>query len=110
MISRITDFYNQNGRYPRSWGDYRFTDIGLNPSDFTQPIDGLYYSPAGPGVNIRPAEGTTLTMQSLDGKSLTLTPNLNWNLVYDVGQMQWYYHTKDPGNAVDIKTLKIVQK
>ena len=110
MISRITDFYNQNGRYPRSFDEYVFTDIGLNPADWEQPINGLYYSPGKASVRVRPADGYALTMQSLDGKSLTLTPKLKWDLVYDVAKSQWYYHNTDTGNAVDIGTLKTVQK
>ena len=111
MISRITDFYSRNGRYPRSWGDYVFTDIGLNPADWAQPIDGLHYSPGGSTVRVRPVDGYALTMQSLDGKSLILSSSLKWDLVYDVAKSQWYYHTTtDSGNAVDISTLKTVQQ
>jgi len=110
LVSRIKDFYTQNGRYPRTWGDYRFYDLGLNPADYAQPIEGLYYRPSGSTVLVSPAEGTQLTMQSLDGRTLSLTPNLNWNLVYDVPGDQWYYHSKDPTNAIHIETLKITQK
>jgi len=109
-MKNITDFYSQNGRYPRSWGDYKFTDIGLNPADWAQPIDGLYYSPVGGTVRVRPAVGYALTMLSLDGKSMTLTPKLKWDLIYDVGKSQWYYHTTDTGNAIDINTLKTIQQ
>ncbi len=110
LISRIKDFYAKNGRYARTWGDYRFTDLGLNPGDYTQPIEGLYYRPSGSTVLVTPAQGTQLIMKSLDGRTLSLTSNLNWNLIYDVLGGQWYYHTIDPGNAVDIDTLRIIQQ
>ena len=65
----------------------------------------------GGTVRVRPADGYALTILSLDGKSLTLTPNLKWDIVYDVAKSQWYYHTTtDSGNAVDISTLKTVQQ
>ena len=109
MIDLINKFYQQNNRYPRSWGDYVFTDIGLDPEEWAQPVNGLYYSPGGTRVTIQPAEGYTLTMKSTAGATLTLTPKLKWDLLYDVSDKQWYYHRKDPVNAVDINTLQIIK-
>ena len=109
MIDLISKFYQQNNRYPRSWGDYVFTDIGLDPAEWAQPVNGLYYSPGGTRVTIQPAEGYILTMKSTEGATLTLTPKLKWNLLYDVSDKQWYYHRKDPGNAVDINSLQIIK-
>ena len=34
MILLVQNFYDENGRYPRSWGDYVYTDIGLDPSEW----------------------------------------------------------------------------
>lgn len=109
MIALIRNYYEQNGRYPRSWASYGLTDLGLDPAEWSQPINGLEYRPGGPNVTISPAEGTTLRMQSLDGRTLTLTASLNWNLFYYVPDGQWYYHTRAPQNAVDIRTLQIIQ-
>lgn len=109
MIALIRNYYTQNGRYPRSWASYGFTDLGLDPAEWDQPINGLLYSPGGSNVSIRPTEGTTLRMQSLDGATLTLTARLNWNLFYSVPDGQWYYHTRAPQNAVDIGTLQIIR-
>ena len=109
MIDLINKFYQQNNRYPRSWGDYVFTDIGLDPAEWAQPVNGLYYSPGGTRVTIQPAEGYTLNMKSTAGATLTLTPNLNWDLLYDVADKQWYYHRKASENAVDINTLQVIK-
>jgi competence protein ComGC len=107
MISLISNFYQRNNRYPRSWGDYVFTDLGLNPPEWAQPINGLYYSPGGSKVTIGPADGYTVTMKSLQGASLTMNPK--WNLIYDMPTGQWYYHTITPQNSVDIKTLRVIR-
>jgi prepilin-type N-terminal cleavage/methylation domain-containing protein len=107
LIDLIQKFYDKNGTYPRSWGDYRYTDIGLNPADWSKPVDGLYFTPGGTLVNVKPAEGYIITVQGPDGKTLVLTEKLHWNLVYDMAGKQWYYHYKDPANAVNISTLKI---
>ena len=110
MISLINNFYQQKNRYPRSFDDYVFTDIGLNPAEWAQPVSGLYYSPGGNKVTIRPADGYTLTVKNLQGATLTLTPKLHWNLIYDMLTGGWYYHTITPSNAVDIKTLQVIKK
>jgi len=109
MIDLINNFYQQNHRYPRSWGDYVFTDLGLNPAEWAQAVNGIYYSPGGTKVTIRPADGYTLTMKSLQGSSLSLTTKLQWNLIYDMLTGQWYYHTITTQNAVDIRTLKVIK-
>ena len=41
FLSRINDFYAENGRWPRSWGSYAFTDLGLDPQDWDEPIEGI---------------------------------------------------------------------
>ena len=109
MISLINNFYQKNNRYPRSWGDYVFTDIGLTSAEWAQPVSGLYYKPGGTTVKIRPADGYAVTMKSLQGTNLTLTSKLNWDLVYDMATTQWYYHTIMPSNAVDIKTMQVIK-
>jgi len=109
MISLINNFYQKNNRYPRSWGDYVFTDIGLNSAEWAQPVSGIYYKPGGTTVKIRPTDGYAVTMKSLQGANLILTSKLNWDLIYDMATTQWYYHTVTPSNAVDIKTMQVVK-
>jgi prepilin-type N-terminal cleavage/methylation domain-containing protein len=108
MISLISNFYKLNNRYPRSWGDYVFTDLGLDPKEWEQSFNGLYYSPGGTKVTIGPADGYTVTMMNLQGASLTMNPK--WNLIYDMLTGQWYYHTIAPPNLVDIRTLQVIKK
>ena len=109
MISLINNFYQKNNRYPRSWGDYVFTDIGLNATEWAQPVNGLYYKPGGTTVKIRPADGYAVTMKSLQGTNLILTSKLSWDVIYDMATTQWYYHTVTPSNAIDIKTMQVIK-
>ena len=108
MIDLIKKFYQDNNRYPRSWGRYVFSDIGLDSVEWEQPVNGLYYTPGGRDVKIQPAEGYALTVKNLQGETMTLTPNLNWNLFYDVPDGKWYYHSKAPNNEVNISTLQVL--
>ncbi len=108
MIERITAFYTENGRYPRSWGDYRFTDIGLDPQEWEDRWhDHIGYGPGGTRVSARPEDGWAMEVTGLDGEERTLTNDLNWNIWYDVPSGQWYYHRIEPGNEIDIETLVV---
>jgi len=109
MIDLTSNFYQQKNRYPRSFGDYVFTDIGLNPAEWAQPINGLYYKPGGSAVRIRPDNGYSMTMKSIQGATMILTAKLSWDLIYDMVTEQWYYHSIKPQNAVDIKTLQVTK-
>lgn len=110
MINLITSFRDENNRYPRSWGTFVFSDLGLGPAEWAQPVNGLYYTPGGRDVKVQPAEGYRLTVTNLQGETLSLTSNLNWNLFYDVPDGLWYYHSKAPKNVVDIHTLQVTQR
>jgi len=58
-------------------------------------------------VNARPEAGYVMTVTDASGTSRVLTNKLSWNLTYDATSGQWYYHTIDPANLVDITTLKV---
>jgi prepilin-type N-terminal cleavage/methylation domain-containing protein len=109
MIDLITRYVQQNNRYPRSSGTRAFTDLGLNPAEWTQPVTGLLYTPAGEQVIVEPATGYTMTMKTTRGATVTLTPALNWNLLYDVPTGQWYYKQKEDKNVVNISTLQVIK-
>lgn len=107
FIRLIKDFYNKNGRWPRSWGDFAYTDLGLNPADWTGSLDGIIYRPVGNRINIRPAPGYTFRVTDITGKVWSLPSSYNWNLVYNMQTGQWHY--KDLNGAVlQIKTLEVV--
>lgn len=108
MIERIQQFYDENGRYPRSWGDYRFTDIDLDPDEWEDRWhDHIRYGPGGTRVSVRPEAGWAMEVAELDGGRRVLTSDLNWNLWYDMSSGQWHYHDIEPGNAIDIDTLVV---
>lgn len=110
MIDLIMKFYEKHGRYPRSWGDYVYTDIGLNPEDWKKPIGNIYYKPGGNRVSIAPEAGYALRVIDSNGKERVLPSKNNWNLVYDLATGTWYYHSVNRNNAIDIRTLKVVKE
>ena len=107
IIELLEKYYEENGKYPRNWGKYVFTDLGLDPDEWKKAYGGLIYSPAGKRLKIEPAEGYRMIMTDLNGEEKVLTSSLNWNLWYDIKSGKWYYKNTKPDSEVDIDTLII---
>lgn len=107
MINLIMDFYRRHNRWPRSWGDYAYSDLGLNPADWTKPHDGIIYKPGGSRLAIGPAEGYTFEVTGTDGKIMRMPSSYHWNLVYNMNTGTWHHKSVD-GPAIQIKTLKVI--
>lgn len=110
IIQLLDSYYEKNGKYARSWGDYTFTDIGLDPSLWQNALNGIIYKPVGNRLNISPDTGYVFYVQDMKGTVKTLTPELNWNLVYSLKDKTWYYHNTSSGNEINIATLKVEKK
>ncbi len=108
MISIMQKEYADTGSYGRSWGDYRYTDLGLDPADWSKPINHIYYKPSGEDLLITPEQGYTIVVKDLNGNEKYLHSTLNWNLVYSDKDGQWYYHSIKEENKIDISALKVV--
>jgi prepilin-type N-terminal cleavage/methylation domain-containing protein len=109
MISLTGQFFEEHGRYPRSWGDYRYTDIGLDPAAWAASYDGLIYTPIGNRIAIEPAEGFIIFVKDAEGIELVLTPELNWSLLYSMEDNSWYFKNISSGRKIDISSLKVVE-
>ena len=109
FIERINAFYEANGRYPRSWGTYAFTDIGLDPADWTEPVAGIYWGPNGGRIGLanRSGDDIEIYITDLDGNRRHLTNG--WNIWCVAATNACYYHRVQPGNEVDLRTIEIVR-
>ncbi len=109
MIDLITQFYIDHGSYPRNWGEFKYSDIGLTSSDWDEPIDHIYYAPAGSLIRIRPEEGYSFTFEFGSGASGELEGDSNWDLIYNDKDKKWYFHSIEPANEIKIETLSVLQ-
>jgi prepilin-type N-terminal cleavage/methylation domain-containing protein len=109
MITRVQQYYDENGHYPRSWGDYAFTDVGLDPGEWNTPVDGVYYAPVGNKIKATPAEGYVFHVTGAGGEDRVLKPSYNWSLWYSMTDGKWYYHSISDENEIDISTLAVVK-
>lgn len=107
MIAKILQKKNDTGSYGRSWGDFRYSDLGLDPEDWKEPIAHLNYMPSGSDLLINPEEGYRIKFQFNTGQ--TITGNRAYNIIFDTINEIWYYHKILPGNEIDIDTLQIVE-
>ncbi len=105
MIDLITQYYIDHNGYPRTWNPYRYTDLGLDPSDWGAPINHIVYSPSGAELRVRPENGYSFFYELKSGEVKELTGHSNWNLIYNNKDKKWYHHSIAPENVVKIETL-----
>ena len=107
MIARIREYQEENGRYPRSWGDFAFSDIGLDPDEWSEGIEGVVYTPRGRRLAVAPADGYTFYVNGANGEQMELPSSYNWNLWYHMDSDTWYYKNTSRRNVIDISTLQV---
>lgn len=105
MIGLLQAYYAKYGRWPRSWDPYGYTDLGLDPGEWSGYVDHIKYTVGGSKTNVRPESGWVMEVKAVDGTTKRLTANLNWNLTYDATSGKWYYHRIEPANEIDISTF-----
>ena len=108
FLERIQAFYDERGYYPRSWGDYRFTDLGLNPAEWGNLVEGILWNPNGDKIGLANQIGddVQIYVEDLDGNQMHLYDGYN---IWCTLDSRCYYHSVAPENEIDIGTLKIVQ-
>ena len=109
IISDIQQKFEDDGVYGRSWGDYRYTDVGLDPADWDHPILHITYTPSGSSLKIEPEDGYEFIVDSLDGDPVVIKSVYNWNVIYNDLDGLWYYHSIDESNLINIDTLIVQQ-
>ncbi len=108
MVTLELKLKASTGSFGRSWGDYAYTDIGLDPADWKSAVGHVIFTPCGSSVAICPEKGYTFLVNDLTGSVQALPASFNWVLLCDCESGTWYYHSIEAGNEVDISTLQII--
>ncbi len=108
MIDAIEAYYGKNGKYPRTGAKTKYTDIGLDPNEWKDAINGIIYTPQGDSISISPGSGYTLSVTSASGKQVTVSGSKK--IIYSMETNQWYSSSIKKGNEVNISTLQVKQK
>jgi hypothetical protein len=106
FIDTIIEHYEESGSYGRTWGDYRYSDLGIDPEDWEDAFSHYVFRPSGSDLLVTPEEGFTPTVELVTGEVKTVYSH--YNIIYDVETAKWYYHSVSPENEVDIDTLQLV--
>lgn len=103
---RILDFREANGRWPKSWGDMRFTELGLDPRDWEEPVAGVLWIPHGDNIGLGNVykDDIRLYVNKMDGSRMEIY-TVVW--CYPTTD-RCYYRFPSAENEVDISTLDIV--
>ena len=107
MIELILKRLNSTGKYGRNWGEYSYTDIGLDPNDWKEPIQHIYFKPGGSNLRIRPEDGYMVVVEDVFGVQRKLYTTYKWDLVYSDLDKKWYYHSISKENEIDIDSLQV---
>ncbi len=107
IIADMQEKLALTGSYGRTWGNYRYTDLGLNPEDWAEAVNHIYYKPSGNVLRLRPEKGYEFTIYNSDNEEFTMKGSYNWNLIYNDLDGNWYFHVMTPENIVDINTLVV---
>jgi prepilin-type N-terminal cleavage/methylation domain-containing protein len=115
MISLMQKFHVENGRYARSfwqttlpYEDYRFTDLGLDPTFWHKPIDHIIYTPVGERLQIKPEQGYNFEFIKADGTKQVLY--VGHSLKYYLEDDMWYnIDNKSTNKIINIETLRVVE-
>ena len=107
FIALAAQFEEENDKYPRSWGEFVFSDIGLRSEDWEQPIDHILYEPKGDRLGLVPEENYKFTVVMNTGETKELTSQLNYALLYSYIEQKWYYQEIKDGNEIDYELLVI---
>ncbi|MEI6614608.1 MAG: hypothetical protein WCL37_06905 [Chrysiogenales bacterium] len=79
----------------------------MDPDEWANAVNGIYYSPSGSLIKFTPQEGYSFYMTGVDGKELVLKSTTNWSMWYSLTEKKWYYHKVDSKNEIDISTLRV---
>lgn len=107
LIQDMQDKFEETGSYGSTWGDRRYTDLGLEKEDWDQPIMHILYTPQGNLLKLEPEEGYSFTVYNSSGTEFYMSYRYKWNIYYNTTDKNWYFHSVEPENIIDISTLVI---
>jgi Flp pilus assembly pilin Flp len=110
FLERMQGYYDANGRWARSWGDDRFTQLGLDPAVWNEPVAGIYWNPNKEkiGLGNKPGDDLQIYVTDLDGRTRRLYDG--WHVWCVTTDGKCYYHTVAPENEIDINSLVVVEQ
>lgn len=107
FIDLVTSYYDEKNHYPRSWGNFKYTDLGLKKEDFENPVEHIHYTPKGDRLALSPEEDYEFVMTLLTGETEKIKHRNNWDIVYEYSSGKWFYKNIAEENEFDINSLVV---
>lgn len=109
FINRINQYYQSHGSWPSSWGEGRFTQLGLNANDWQKPVSGIVWNPHGNEIGLSNVSGDEFDVYVKDLSGTRLHLVNGWNIWCRASNNICYFHTSGSGTPVDINTVEVVK-
>lgn len=107
IITDIEQRFITSGSYGRTWGDHQYTDVGLDPKEWAGYVLHIHYRPSGSKLLLEIEDGYQFVFNKKDDTRYVLKSTLNWNLIYNVIDEKWYFHSIALSNEINIDTLVV---
>jgi Flp pilus assembly pilin Flp len=107
FMGRALKYHQTTGNWPSTWGDQRFTQLGLNPADYAAPVNGIEWGPHGQYIGLANVSGDNLQVYVKDMNGNTLHLIDTWAIWCDAVDGTCYYHTAPTGTVVDLSTIYV---
>lgn len=108
LVDIMVERYEDKGSYGRTWGDYRYSDLGLDPDIWKDPGQHMLYVPSGSNLLVHPEKGYRFRITLVGGQSQVVQDS--HNLIYNAPQEKWFYYSVAPVNEVNIDSLEVFRK
>jgi len=92
ICSLMRTYHAENGSWARSWSPYCYTDLGLDASFWSVPVEGVRYGPHGAWLGLANVSGDAyqVYVTTLTGNELHLYDG--WNVWVSAEDGRAYYH------------------
>ncbi len=110
FLDRMKKYKEANGYYSQSSGDARYADLGLNASDWIDPVSGIYWNPDGDKLELGNVDGDNYQIYVTDTKGKDHQVYDGWSIYCIPSTGKCYYHTVAKGHEVDINTLVVKEQ
>jgi Flp pilus assembly pilin Flp len=110
FLDLMKKYKETNGYYAQSWGDKRYSDLGLDASDWSDPVAGIYWNPNGDKLGLGNVDGDNYQVYVTDTKGKEHQVYDGWNIWCIPSTGKCYYHTVAPGHEVDINTMVVKEE
>ena len=107
FMARSLKYHQTTGNWPSTWGDQRFTQLGLNVADWAAPVAGIQWGPHGEYIGLANVQGDNIQVYVKDMNGNTMHLIDTWNIWCSAASGICYYHTAPTGTVVDLSTVYV---